>query len=110
MLREQYNHFEIFKMFELLYRDTLIGYVKNYAPDDGAWFVGDVELSPAGASMRHFFAHLIDESDSVVFTGPNDWMEDSNWFLRDVESATLKGISLPAVYIEDGNIYWRWKD
>jgi hypothetical protein len=88
----------------------LIGHIKNFGHDDGAWFVGDIVLSTEGANMRHFFAYLVDENDLIEFNGPADWLDENNWFLCETDTGTKKEISLPAIYVDDGSIYWRWRD
>jgi len=97
-------------MLELFFRDLLIGHIKNFANDDGAWLVGEFELTPDAANMLHFFAYLVDDSDLVEFDGPTDWLDENNWLMRDTETGESKRTSLPAIYADDGSIYWRWSD
>ncbi|MFZ6874003.1 hypothetical protein ACO0LF_18245 [Undibacterium sp. Di27W] len=97
-------------MLELLYYDTIVGYVSKVLHDDGAWFTGDIELSSASDDMRSFFEYLVDENDIVEIKWPPGWIDENNWSLRDTESSAIRGISLPAIYLDDGSIYWRWRE
>jgi hypothetical protein len=95
----------------VIFQDMIIGSISCSAPDDGAWIVGDVELTEAGLALREFFEFLTaeDSKEKPDRVDIEFLMDAKNWRIVNSSTGEIKGIELPAIYPDDGSIYWRWR-
>ncbi|WP_322088091.1 hypothetical protein [Burkholderia sp. BCC1999] len=91
---------------DLIFDDQLVGKISD-AAQEGSWFMGSITLSPFGTSLVKFFAFMTDESGELSESDfDSKLLDEKNWWISD--QGERKAISLPAVYIDDNSVYWRW--
>jgi hypothetical protein len=95
--------------FRLFWKDRELGEVHDLSgdyPEVWATFRPGPGLD---ASFRELFAFLVDEERSAEEPPFAEELPDNdNWWLVD-DRGKRWGISLPAVYLNDNTIAWRWR-
>ncbi|MEH7457696.1 hypothetical protein V7183_10785 [Bacillus sp. JJ1127] len=62
------------------------------------------------APFQEYFRGMIDEENEFDFEGTDpEFLDERNWSVFDESEGTYLGITLPAIYIEDTTIAWRWR-
>ncbi len=92
----------------LYWKDLPLGVIGGFG-DDFPWVTGDFEPLAEAEAFRGFFAFLVDEdqSDREPPFDP-ELLEEQNWRLVG-ETGEARGIAVPAVYLDEGWLTWRWR-
>ncbi|EJS72572.1 hypothetical protein CN425_12875 [Bacillus cereus] len=94
---------------KLYFKDMEIGEIKDVF-GDMPWMYGTIRLYENSKPLQNYFREMVDE-DSVfdVESIDPEFLDDENWFVYDEVNRWYLGIDIPAIYMEDITVAWRWR-
>ncbi|WP_242214594.1 hypothetical protein [Bacillus cereus group sp. BfR-BA-01383] len=94
---------------KLYFKDMEIGEIKDVF-GDMPWMYGTIRLYENSKPLQNYFREMVDE-DSVfdVESIDPEFLDDENWFVYDEVNRRYLGIDIPAIYMEDTTVAWRWR-
>lgn len=93
---------------KLFWKDKYLGLITEVS-GDFPWMNGTFQPHEINEDIFDFFNFMIDEDKG--FAEPpfsDDLLDESNWSIL-TDSEERKGISIPAVHLDDKTIDWRWR-
>lgn len=93
---------------KLYWKNTFIGTITEIS-GDFPWMSGTFHPLEIDNNMRDFFNFMTDEENGYQEPPfPEDLLDDFNWTIEN-DKNECKGIYVPAVYLGDSTISWRWR-
>lgn len=90
---------------ELLFKDNIIGYIKDIYTED-YWIHGLFEKTDKFKNYSEFFKGIVCEDGFDESKFDSELLDDNNWSVND--NGKGAGIYIPAIY-EDGDISFRYR-
>jgi hypothetical protein len=93
-------------MYQLFWKDQELGTVSG-AIGEFPWMYGDFTPTSVEPAFREFFDFMSGEEPGDP---PFDeaLLDEENWWLVEPDG-TKRGIIVPAVRVDEGEIAWRWR-
>lgn len=92
---------------KLYFKDIEIGEIKDVFIET-PWMYGTIHLNENSKPFQEYFREMVNEDSTFDFESMDpEFLDDENWTVLD--EGQYLGIDIPAVYIEDTTIAWRWR-
>lgn len=94
---------------KLYFKDIELGDITEVSTDT-PWMYGTIHLNENSKPFHEYFHGMVDEDNEFDFeVADSEFLAESNWFILDENEGKYLGIDIPAIYIEDTTIAWRWR-
>ncbi|MDM5187366.1 hypothetical protein QUF99_08545 [Bacillus sp. DX4.1] len=94
---------------KLYFKDIALGEISEVYTDY-PWMYGSIHLNENSKPFYEYFRGMIDEDNAFDFESADpEFLDDRNWSVFDESEGKYLGIDIPAVYIEDTTVAWRWR-
>lgn len=94
---------------KLYFKDIELGEIIDIFTD-APWMYGTIHLNENSKPYEEYFREMVNEESTFDFDSidPN-FLNEENWSVFDKNEEKHLGIAIPAIYIEDTTIAWRWR-
>ncbi|MBC6976138.1 hypothetical protein H9I32_28365 [Bacillus sp. Xin] len=94
---------------KLYFKDIELGDITEVSADT-PWMHGTIHLNENSQPFHEYFRGMVDEEIEFDFeVADPEFLAESNWFIFDENECKYLEIDIPAIYIEDTTIAWRWR-
>ena len=94
---------------KLYFKGMEIGEIKDvfgYMP----WMYGTIRLFENSKPFQKYFREMVDEDSIFDFESIDpEFLHEENWSIFDEDDQRYLRIDIPAIYMEDTTIAWRWR-
>ncbi|WP_410981582.1 hypothetical protein [Bacillus cereus] len=94
---------------KLYFKDIELGKITEVSTD-APWMHGTIHLNENSQPFHEYFRGMVDEENEFDFEVVDpEFLAEGNWSILDKNEGKYLGIDIPAIYIEDTTIAWRWR-
>ncbi|MGG3519759.1 hypothetical protein ABES33_07150 [Bacillus pseudomycoides] len=94
---------------KLYFKDIELGEITELSADP-PWMYGTIHLNEKSKPFHEYFHGMVDEDNEFDFDSADpEFLAESNWSILDENEGKYLGIDIPAIYIENTIIAWRWR-